>query len=170
MKPVNRNLLLVGIPAVLVLIGGIFLFSVGSALLDTAAGLVPEASGDVSDVEGYAMLLDLVGAGFSGLAGLLVQALAMAAILYGGILLVLGALARLVYRAAPGRILAYRILTGIQLAVFVLPVPACAQLWYGSVQSGAFSPLWPACLVLLLVLAVLTGRNTYTDRIWNGCA
>lgn len=168
MKPVNRNLLLVGIPAALVLIAGLFLFSMGEALLDTAAGLFPNSSGEVGDVEGYAILLNLLGAGFSGLAGLLVQALAAAAILYGGILLVLGAVARLVYRATPGRVLAYRILTGIQLVVFVLPAPAFAQLWRSSVQSDAFLPLWPVCLLLLVVLAVLTGRNTYTARIWNG--
>lgn len=167
MKPVNRNLLLLGIPAVLVLIAGLFLFSTGGVLLDTAAGLFPDASGNVGDVEGYAILLNLLGAGFSGLAGLLVQALATVAIVYSGIVLVLGVVARLVYRTTPGRMLAYRILTGIELLVFVLPAPAFIGLWCSSLKIGSFSPLWPVCLLVLLALAILAGINTYTARIWK---
>ena len=56
MKPANRNLLLLGIPALLILLAGIFLFLSGELLFRTAQLGMPEAPGsDVGDVEGYAL-------------------------------------------------------------------------------------------------------------------
>ena len=113
MKRANHTLLLLGIPAAIVLVLGIVALVSGSLLLDTAGSMWNEATettGPVGDVEGYAMLIGMAGAGFSGLAGLAVQLVGAILALYGGGVLLFSAIARAVLGRGAQCLLPYRIL------------------------------------------------------------
>lgn len=171
MKPANRNLLLLGIPALLILLAGIFLFLSGELLFRTAQLGMPEAPGsDVGDVEGYAYLLGFFGSGFGQLAALAVQIFAVLLAVYGGVMIALSTAARLVYRLTPGRILAYRIVVGVNLALMLLPVPALLDTFWQSLVD--LSPR-PGLLLPVLFLALPSAfaiRTTYTRRIGTPAA
>lgn len=166
MKAVNCNLLLIGIPALLILLAGIGLYGMGNALLDAIQETAPETpQGQVGDVEGYAYLLELLGSGFQGLASLLVLMMAVLLAGYGGVILLLTLVARAVYRQTPGRILAYRVIMGIDLFILALPAPSLLRSWIDGMTRGEPSG-WPLLGLILLVVVVAFGcRNTYTDRI-----
>lgn len=168
MKTANRNLLLFGIPAALGLVLGILLLFQADALLGAAHEMVPQTpQGEVGDVEGYALIGSLLGAGLGGLAGFAIQLFGMMAILYTGILLVLSVVTRLVYRPTPGRILAYRILMGVTVVVLLCPVPDILRTFVRALAGGSFLPLWLVYLVVVFILAVKACRNTYTDKIYH---
>lgn len=166
MKAANRNLLLLGIPSLLILGLGIFLFTLGNATLAQAGKLVPDSpSGPVGDVEGYAMIFGFLGAGLGGLAGFLAQLLALLFILYGGSILLLTLVARLLYRTSPGRLLAYRVLMGIALVVTILPGPELFSYFWSSLFQGHFSLVTLLALAAMALVAVAGYRNTFTHRI-----
>ena len=169
MKAANRNLLLFGIPALLLLVLGASLLFIGNTLLEAVSEAAPSLpQGEVGDVEGYAFLIQFIGTGFGGLAGIMVQVMGLLLLFYGGGVLFFTLLARLIYRTRPGRILAYRILMGIALFVTLLPAPELFSLFVRSLFQGSFSPGILVCLVLLAVLGVLGCQNTYTSRILEG--
>ena len=166
MKTVDRNLLLLGIPALLSLFAGIALFAAGNALLNAAAEIMPDApGGSAGDVEGYAFLIRFFGSGLGQLTGIIVLVFGMLLMLYGGVMAVLNIAARALYRPTPGRILAYRIVVGADLAVLVLPVPSLLSSFVQSAMNGSFSPGMLAIPLVLLCLGALAARNTYTRRI-----
>ena len=166
MKAANRNLLLFGFPAILLLVGGIVLFRNGEALLWAAQSISPELpSGEVGDVEGYAFLIGLMGSGFGQLAGLAVQIVAILVAGYGGGLLVLSLIARAIYKTTPGRLLAYRIAMALDLLFLLLPVPEFLRMFIDSIRSGSASFGMFAVLLLIASVAVLCFLNTYTGRI-----
>ena len=166
MKIENRNLLLMGLPALLFLAAGILLFQFGDSLFAAAQSSMPEApGGDVGDVEGYAFLLGFLGSGFGQLAALAIQILAFLLAVYGGLLTFWAVLVRAIYRVTPGRILAYRILVGFDLLFLLLPVPSLLLSFLRSLfaLSPHFLPL--AIAALLSLISALVIRNTYTSRI-----
>lgn len=168
MKTANRNLLLFVIPAALGLILGIVLLVRGDAIVGAAKGMVPQApQGEVGDVEGYAMIGSMVGAGLGGLAGFAIQLFGMMAILYTAALLILSGVTRLVYGPTPGRILAYRILMGVTVVVLLSPVPDILRTFVRALADGSFLPLWLVYLVVVFLIAVKVCRNTYTDKIYH---
>lgn len=170
MKTVDRNLLLLGLPALLLLIAGVWLYFVGDGLMDAAQSLAPEApGGDVGDVEGYAFLLQFIGSGFGQLAGLMVLVFSLLLGVYGGAMVALNLLARALYRPTPGRLLAYRVVIGADLAVLLLPAPSLlATFFRTAAQEGRFDLLPLILAGLQFLLAALAIRNTYTRRIHGG--
>lgn len=165
MRPANRNLLLQGVPALLVTGAGALFFREGQRAFQAAQNAMPESPGSVGDVEGYAFLLDFVGSGAGQLAALALQVVGFLVLLYGCLLLLLSLLARGVYKGEPGRILAYRVLVGVDLVLMVLPVP-----WLAAAFVESLLDLRPrselAMFALLLALpAVFVIRTTYTGRI-----
>ena len=170
MKRANHTLLLLGIPAAIVLVLGIVALVSGSLLLDTAGSMWNEATettGPVGDVEGYAMLIGMAGAGFSGLAGLAVQLVGAILALYGGGVLLFSAIARAVLGRGAQRLLPYRVLMGIAYFIALIPVPELLKIFGRALGEGAFQPVPLASAVLVCVLVILGARNTYTDRIYS---
>lgn len=166
MKMANRNLIMLGLPAALILICGIILFAGGGAILQTAQDITPELpDGEVGDVEGYGFLIESIGAGLGWFAGFAVQFFALMAILYGGIILVLSVIARIVYNTTPGRILAYRILMTIDLVFMLLPAPELIRSLADSAANGNFSAALLILLILLFLLAAFGFYNTFSPRL-----
>lgn len=171
MKHANRTMLLMGIPAVLLLLTGILLLWGGGAMLDSAEALARQAmdaGGQVpGDVEGYAMLAGLTGAGLGGLAGLAAQLLGLLLLCYGGGVLLFSGLARLILDSDRQRLLPYRILMGIAYVIALLPVPELLKTFARALFAGAIEPLPLVAAAAVCGIVFFSARNTYTDRIFS---
>lgn len=168
MKTANRNLLLFVVPAVLGAVLGVVLLTRGDALMNAAASLWPDApQGEAGDVEGYAMITGMLGAGLGSMVSMAAQLFGMMTLLYTGALLVLSVIARLVYGKTPGRILAYRILMGVDFVVLLLPFPDILKSFVTSLADGSFLPLWLLYLVAALIILVVGCRGTYSRQVYH---
>lgn len=167
MKTANRNLLLLGIPALLVLVLGFLWGGGGNQMLHTAHDMVEEAShhGD-SDMEGYGALARMAGAGMGGALGFAAWLVGGLAMMYAGAILVLSVAARLIYGKTPGRVLAYRIVMCLAFVVLLMPYPSILRTFVLALAGGSFLPLWFGYLVVTLILAVVGCRNTYSRKIY----
>lgn len=167
MKTANRNLLLLGIPALLVLVLGFLWGGGGNQMLHTAHDMVEEASHHGgSDVEGYGALARMAGAGMGGALGFAAWLVGGLAMMYAGAILVLSVAARLIYGKTPGRILAYRIVMCLAFVVLLMPYPSILRTFVLALAGGSFLPLWFGYLVVTLILAVVGCRNTYSRKIY----
>lgn len=171
MKHANRTMLLMGIPAILLLLAGILLLWGGGAVLDSAEAMARQATDTggqtPGDVEGYAMLAGLAGAGMGGLAGLAAQLFGMLLILYGGGVLLFSGIARLILDPGRKRLPAYRVLMGIACVIALLPVPELLKTFGRALWEGTIQPLPLAAAAAVCVIVFFSGRNTYTDRIFS---
>lgn len=168
MKTANRNLLLFVIPAVLGAILGIVLITQGDAMLSAAQSLWPDApQGEVGDVEGYAMITGMLGAGLGSMVSMAAQLFGMMTLMYTGALLVLSVVARIVYGKTPGRILAYRIIMGVTFVVLVLPVPDILKSFVFSLAEGTLLPMWLIYLVVVCIILVVGCRGTYSRQVYH---
>ena len=166
MKAAKQNLILMIIPALLFLLLGIALFALGTMLSNTFQAAIPQTpTGDVGDAEGYAFIFSFFGAGFGWITGFAIQLVGFIAIAYAFIVLIFTVIARVIYKPRPGRILAYRILTGIDLFIFLSPVPYFARSFITSIVNGDFSPGSLIYLFIVLAVSVVVIINTYTYRI-----
>ena len=167
MKTANRNLLLLGIPALLVLVLGFPWGGGGNQMLHTAHDMVEEASHHGgSDMEGYGALARMAGAGMGGALGFAAWLVGGLAMMYAGAILVLSVAARLIYGKTPGRILAYRIVMCLAFVVLLMPYPSILRTFVLALAGGSFLPLWFGYLVVTLILAVVGCRNTYSRKIY----
>lgn len=167
MKTANRNLLLLGIPALLVLVLGFLWGGGGNQMLHTAHDMVEEASHHGgSDMEGYGALARMAGAGMGGALGFAAWLVGGLAMIYAGAILVLSVAARLIYGKTPGRILAYRIVMCLAFVVLLMPYPSILRTFVLALAGGSFLPLWFGYLVVTLILAVVGCRNTYSRKIY----
>ena len=166
MKAANRNLLLLSLPALLIAAAGILLFVEGGNAFRLAQQSMPPSPGsDVGDVEGYAFLLGLIGSGLGQFAALLYQLAGFLIAGYGVLLLALGLVGRALFKPTAGRLLAYRIVTGLHLALMLLPVPLLAEAFFKSVLALAPRAELALPLLLLALPPVFVIRTTYTQRI-----
>ena len=167
MKTANRNLLLLGIPALLVLVLGFLWGGGGNQMLHTAHDMVEEASHHGgSDMEGYGALARMAGAGMGGALGFAAWLVGGLAMMYAGAILVLSVAARLIYGKTPGRILAYRIVMCLAFVVLLMPYPSILRTFVLALAVGSFLPLWFGYLVVTLILAVVGCRNTYSRKVY----
>lgn len=167
MKTANRNLLLLGIPALLVLVLGFLWGGGGNQMMHAAHGMLEEASHHGgSDMEGYGALARMAGAGMGGALGFAAWLVGGLAMMYAGAILVLSVAARLIYGKTPGRILAYRIVMCLAFVVLLMPYPSILRTFVLALAGGSFLPLWFVYLVVTLILAVVGCRNTYSRKIY----
>lgn len=167
MKTANRNLLLLGIPALLLLVLGFLWGGGGDQMLHTAHDMVEEASHHGgSDMEGYGALARMAGAGMGGALGFAAWLVGGLAMMYAGAILVLSVAARLIYGKTPGRILAYRIVMCLAFVVLLMPYPSILRTFVLALAGGSFLPLWFGYLVVTLILAVVGCRNTYSRKVY----
>ena len=88
------------------------------------------------------------------------------------LVLVLGLLgwtgiARLVYGKTPGRVLAYRIVMGLDFLVLMLPFPDILKSFVRSLANGSFLPLCLVYIVVSLVMLVTGCRRTYSGQVFR---
>ncbi|MBQ7919684.1 MAG: hypothetical protein IJ324_07080 [Lachnospiraceae bacterium] len=119
-----------------------------------------ESNDEIEDVEGYGLIAESIGYGFGAFAGILVLAMIIIVAGYALLLFVFALIARLVFAREGKRLLAYRILMGID---YVLQVGLV--LFLGEMLLGEFN-VGPLVLMLLVLAGlVYSARNTYTKRI-----
>lgn len=165
MKIANQNLLLLGAPALLAGAAGVGLCVVGNGLLRASQAAFPTIpAGGVGDVEGYAYIIQILGAGAGQLTGFFAVVAGLLLAGYGALVLLLGLAARAVYKTTPGRLLAYRVLIGADLLVLVLPVPALLASSFRDLLQGSLEVEPLVVVAALAALAALVIRNTYTGR------
>lgn len=165
MKAANRNLILLLAPSLLIAAAGALLFAEGGSSFRAAQNSMPALPGSAGDVEGYAFLLQFFGSGIGQLAALALQVIGFLIAGYGVLLLVLSVLGRVLYKPSARRLLAYRIVTGLQLALMLFPVPWLAASFFKSALAFAPQTELVPPLVLLVVPSVFVIRTTYTRRI-----
>ncbi len=125
----------------------------------------PNDDGEIDDVEGWGFIF---GGSVLGLASLSVGVVKIASVLVTGgfvsFMMVPAIIARLIYRAEKGRILAYRILMGVSYAWMGI----LAFLLGNMLLSGGMMVVTVVSAVLFLytvAVLILGIRNTYSQRI-----
>ena len=138
-------------------IAGLFLaslYSYNSGLEQIADKIEATLSGDeISDPEGYGLLVNSIVYGMGALGLWLARIILWAAVIYHVFLAVFAGVLRLIFAQTPGRLLAYRIVTGFY-CFFIL---AEILLLFSAINAVTLVLI----LSLLLVLAV-TLVNTYS--------
>ena len=165
MKASRKNLLLFLIPAVICFVIGVIMLIASYGLTESVKSLFPQNTGDeIGDVDGYATLAGLFGAGFIGLAGLALYIGGIILVPYAGLVVAITVIARLIYKKTPHRILAYRIVMGIDFAVLILPPVFILAV---SLTDGTFVLFALFYLAVAAAMVIAGCRWTYTDRILN---
>lgn len=166
-RPVNINF--ITILAVVILLAGLAVAGV-SAAMDLMNGVSAVGnefldlwrSGDDNVAAGWGMLIT----GFAGLTGALLVILCWTAVITLAVIAVLLfiplLIARLVYRNTGGRLLAYRIIMGVEYFFLSLFVLLLLGLMMGNVLSAVV--LLPFSLIVIAIIAT-NMMNTYSDRI-----
>lgn len=125
----------------------------------------PNEDGEIDDVEGWGFVF---GGSILGFAALSVGLVKVASVLVTGFfvifMLVPAIIARLIYKADKGRILAYRLLMGFSYAwMGVLAFLLGNAIFAGGMTTVTYVILVP--FLYTIVVLILGIRNTYTKRI-----
>lgn len=118
-------------------------------------------SQDVDDVEGYGVIASGVGYSFGVFVALVAGVVGILGIGYGIILTIFLVIARIVYGQTKGRIIAYRILMGIDYVLLSILVILIS---IGIINS--FSTIMFLIDLYLIIILAICIRNTYTKRIY----
>lgn len=167
MKKVNINFLLAMIITIVIavvagtcVVGAII---VGDAVKENVQEMEKERLTDdeIDDVEGYGYIINYFGAGASGLFTIGLWIIAVIAILYALLLFVFSLVARLVFADSKGRLLAYRILMGIEYGLQSI-------LAFGALTRMSFSRvgvIFGGIASVLILAIVYSATNTYSEKI-----
>lgn len=120
-----------------------------------------DSSSSVDDVGGYAVITSSVGYSFGVVIALIAGAVGILGIGYSIILIVFLIIARIVYGQSKGRIIAYRILMGVD---YLLLSVAVVLITIGIVNS--FSTIMFFIDLYLIIILIICIKNTYTKRIY----
>ena len=116
MKTVNftciLSLIAAGVLLVLAAVAWVGM-TVLTAMQGGIAGSIPSPSGEVGDVEGYAMIIGGLGWAFTGLGAFLLAVAALISAFFGVVLALFAGIARAVYAPQGGRLLAHRLLMAL---------------------------------------------------------
>lgn len=169
-KVLNFNFITVTILAVMLVLTAVFawmnLSDISTEVNNNISEMYdPNDDGEIDDVEGWGFIF---GGSVLGLASLSVGFVKIVSVLVTGFfvifIMVPAIIAKFIYRAEKGRILAYRILMGVSYA--------CMGMLASSLGNWIFSggmtvnTVVSAVLLLYTVAVLILGiRNTYTKRI-----
>lgn len=166
MKKVNINFILAIIIVVVLLV---LSFSLWRAVqkadkeLERIESSIDEKrqENEIDDVEGHGMILESFAYLIGGMGVILIKAILIIMVVYALLLFVIALAARLVYKDSGGRLLAYRIIMGIEYALQgimeVLLIISITQLPTIGNVLGA---------VILGAEIIYGAINTYTPRIY----
>ncbi|MBQ4522215.1 MAG: hypothetical protein IJA10_04610 [Lachnospiraceae bacterium] len=116
--------------------------------------------GEIGDVEGHGMILESFAYLIGGMGVILIKTILMIMVGYALLLFVVALTARLVYKDFGGRLLAYRMIMGIEYALqAILEVVLIISITRLPTISNVL------VAVLLGAEIIYSARNTYTPRI-----
>lgn len=162
MKRANINLImsLLIVLSLFTVTGLCFFLSgrIDSEILETTGNSMKATmqQGEIDDVEGYGLIVQGLGYGFSFLGYLVFLVLAVISGGYGLIMLLFAVIARIFY--SKERLLAYRILMGIVLAMQFL-----LELFILTVLISEIALFWVITEIVLVGITVFCAINTYTS-------
>lgn len=114
---------------------------------------------EIGDVEGYGLLLSYTAYGLGSAAVALGKLVCIVILIMAVFLFIPNLLARLIYSASGGRLLAYRIIMGFEyisvLLIALLGISLFGSIWWLKILCGGY------CLVITVIGCI----NTYTSRI-----
>lgn len=121
-----------------------------------------ETDDEIDDVEGYGIILQGISYGLGAFASALAFVFAILIGIYGFFMFLFAVIARCIFDKSGGRLLAYRILMGVEYAL-----QAGIVVLFLNMVSSSFS--LPILLISLLLIACIaySGVNTYSERILN---
>lgn len=165
-RPVTFNFVSVTVLAALImLVGMLCVFALGSTSTtktDIKADIEEtyENAGDegLGDVEGYGVIINGLAYGFLAMGEIIVAAIAILCGFGAFIIFFPALLARLLYKDSDGRILAYRIIMGIDYGI--ITAMAIGVLSMQEELSTAW--LIPLGMLVIVVCGII---NTYSERI-----
>ena len=116
--------------------------------------------GEVDDVEGYGVIAESIGYGFSAFASAILLVMILLVGVYAFALFIIALIARLVYKSEGKRLAVYRVLMGIEYLL-----QAGLILFLGEILVNSRNLTVLVVIVPLLAAIVYGVRNTYTKRI-----
>lgn len=147
--------------AILCVWAGMEAFTVGDELKTSIETTRNNAGPEgVGDVEGYGIIVNGIGYLAASGAGIFAMAGAIMLVIVGVMIFAPALLAKLLYQKENGRILAYRIIMGIDYGI--ITVLAVSLLLMMEELSALI--VVPGGLLVIVVCGIF---NTYTDRIWR---
>lgn len=164
-KKANQNFIMAMILVAAMVLVCIFF---GAALVDLDSDLDSMKSdisttledGEVEDVEGYGVIAESIGYGFGAFASAIIFAVILLVGGYAFLLFIVALIARLIYAGKGKRLIAYRILMGVE---YLLQVGLI--LFFGDILVGSFNVVTLVIMLLILIEIVYGAVNTYTKRI-----
>ncbi len=164
-KTVNKNfilcMLVVAALVLLCVLFGVATADIGGEMDSVKSDISGILEGEeVNDVEGYGVIAESIGYGFSAFASAILFAMILLVGAYAFVLFIVALIARLVFKSQGKRLVIYRILMGVE---YVLQAGLILLLGDMLVNSGNGIVL--VIIVPLLAEIVYGVRNTYTDRI-----
>lgn len=167
MTTAKKNFIIVTIVALVIIACGVYNYIDGKmALEELSQSMAQEnVSGNIGDVEGYALLIDAFQNITYGASAFLAQLFSIVICVYGTILLILGFVSRAIYKNEPERILGYRVITGFVLAAMAIPVIVLIR-HIGLLVLVGHAPILE--LVLFcgdLAACIVVARGTYSPDI-----
>ncbi len=164
-KKVNINLILA-----LVLVAGLLMIPIAlgvivndmSGELDALGEEMSTAfeDGEIDTVEGHGLIWQGAGYGFGAFAGTMLMIVIFMVGGYAGLLFVFAVMARIIFAKEGGRLLAYRILMGVE---YVLQ--AGIVVFLISMLLEGFDFVFLLMTLMILAGLIYSARNTYTKRI-----
>lgn len=167
MTTAKKNLIIVTIVALVIIACGVYNYIDGKMALEELSKAMAQenVSGNIGDVEGYALLIDTFQDITYGASAFLAQLFSIVICVYGTILLILGFVSRAIYKNEPERILGYRVITGFVLAAMIIPVIVLIR-HIGLLVLVGHAPILE--LVLFcgdLASCIVVARGTYSPDI-----
>lgn len=164
-KKVNINLILA-----LVLVAGLLMIPIALGMIvNDMSGELNELGeemstafedGEIDTVEGHGLILEGAGYGLGAFAGTMLIIIIFMVGGYAGLLFVFAVMARLIFAKEGGRLLAYRILMGVE---YVLQ--AGIVVFLVSMLLEGFDIVFLLMTLMVLAGLIYSARNTYTKRI-----
>lgn len=164
-KRANINFILVIILTAVMMLVPIILGAAYVELNNEMDSLKSEMSatledGEVGDVEGYGVIAQGIGYGLGSFAGALVLVMIVLVGGYAFVLFLIALIARLVFAKEGKRLLAYRILMGVEYAL-----QAGIIIFFVDILSGEFN-VGPLVIMLVVLAEIVYGCvNTFSKRI-----
>lgn len=168
MHTVKRNFIITIIIASIVILCGIAMYVTSEiAWKELGEGIQQSTSSPehIGDVEGYGILIDTFQDVTNGLSIFFTQVFAIMMVVYGIIVLVMGIVAKAIFKNNKDRITAYRIVTGINIALMVVPLFMLIQHIGLAVYAGQAPILEFAMFCADLAACIVIARGTYSSDV-----
>lgn len=168
MHTVKRNFIITIIFASIIILCGIAMYAMGNIAWKELGEGIQQSSTPaehIGDVEGYALLINTFQDITNGLSVFVSQLVATLMIVYGVFLIIMGIVAKAIFKNNKDRIIAYRIVTAINLAIMAIPLFALIQ-HSGLMIHVERAPIIEYALFCAdLAACIVIARGTYSSDV-----